>query len=111
MNVLEECVSGLSRRTYNKMVCVLEPSMPLDKHWAGLAGVLGFPTVEIQAIEQVHGDSFTVRMLETWERSGKSSVKKLIIALACLDRVDCVRILQEDSALQGMCTVGPRVRP
>ena len=109
MNVLEGCVSGLSRRTYNQVVCALEHTSPLSKHWAGLAEVLGFPTVEIQAIKQVHGDSFTVRMLDTWERSGKSSVKKLIIALACLGRVDCVWILQEDSALQGTCAAVPRV--
>ena len=99
MAVLEGPVRNLSPRTFNQLACALEPHSARGNDWEGLADFVGFPTQEILAIRS-QGEC-TIRVFTAWDNSGRSSVRKLIIALICLERVDCVRVLEEEPALQG----------
>lgn len=101
MAVLEGPVRDLSPRTFNQLACALEPPSPRGNDWEGVADFVGFPTAEIRAIQSQ--GACTIRVFTAWDDSGKSSVRKLIIALICLERVDCVRVLKEEPALKGGC--------
>ena len=98
---MESSVLSLPTKTLRILVNALESSAPRGNDWRGLAEWLGFTSRQIQAIEAVRGDSFTRRVLSAWDRSNESSVKKLIIALISMERIDCVKELEKGLCLSG----------
>lgn len=92
---------GLPAKTVRILVNLLESYSARGFDWRGLAECVGFTTTQIQAIETAHGDSFTWRVFSAWDRSNKSSVKKLIIALILIERIDCVKELGKSLNLNG----------
>ena len=98
---MDKPVFSLRERTLKEVVYALEGNSARGNDWRGFAECVGFASRHIRAIEPPHGGSFTNRVLRAWDASGKSSVRKLIIALRCLERADCTRILESEPALKG----------
>ena len=106
---------SLPQVVLDQLVQHLEPKSALGRDWKGLAGVIGFNARHTAFIEARKSDS-TRTLLIAWGQSGRSTVEKLVLALLCLEREDCIRILQ--SSLPGVflwvwiacsgCVFGPR---
>jgi hypothetical protein len=96
----ERSVLSLPQATLDKLVLDLERRHPRNKHWRGLAAEIGFTARHTAFIEDRNsGSSKTCMLMTAWDWSGRSSVNKLVIALFCLDRADCLRALQDDRSL------------
>lgn len=104
------CSEGMETRsvltlpgaTLNHLVLYLERDAPSGNDWKGLAGCVGFNATHITRIAASRSSqSATCTMLTTWDRSGRSSVEKLIIALRYEGREDCLRVLQREPHLKG----------
>lgn len=101
---MEASVLTLPGTALNNLVLLLERPSARLKDWKGLAEWVGFNARHICRIDAPHpGTSSTCMMLTAWDRSGRSSVKKLIIALKCLEREDCLSGLRDEPALKGAC--------
>ena len=99
---MEASVLSLPPKALDKLVLFLERPSARLRDWKGLAEWVGFNARHICRIDAPHsGTSSTCMMLTAWDRSGSSSVKKLIIALKCLEREDCLSGLREEPALKG----------
>ena len=97
-------LSTLSYETLRQLslrLDVISPAFPVD--WRALADVIGFSPLVISNIlgANARGDK-TQWLLEVWERcTTDASVKKLILALACLDLQACLDIVKRDKNIQG----------
>ena len=102
---MEGSVLSLPQAILGNLVQHLEPVSALGRDWKGLAGVIGFTARHTTYIEArgVGGYSKTNTLLISWAQSGRSSVRKLVLALLCLGREDCIRVLQ--SFWTGVCFV------
>ena len=90
-------VLSLPSAVLNKLVQRLEISSPLGRDWKGLAAVLGFNSRHTLFIEERSSSrSRTSLLLSAWDRSGRSSVEKLVLALYCLPHEGCLRILRPE---------------
>ena len=99
-------VLSLPQATLNQLAQGLEINSARCNHWKGLAGVIGFNARHTLFLEYRDClSSKTCLLLTAWDRSGRSTVKKLVIALFCLGREDCIRILQRVSTLSGVVCV------
>ena len=96
---MEVPVLSLPQAVLDQLVQHLEPQLALGKDWKGLAGVIGFNARHTAFIAARKSDS-TRTLLIAWGQSGRSTVEKLVLALLCLGREDCIRILQ--SSLPGV---------
>ncbi|CAI8025318.1 hypothetical protein GBAR_LOCUS14640 [Geodia barretti] len=96
---MEVPVLSLPQAVLDQLVQHLEPQLALGKDWKGLAGVIGFNARHTAFIAARKSDS-TRTLLIAWGQSGRSTVEKLVLALLCLGREDCIRILQ--SSLPGL---------
>lgn len=87
------------------LVFALESPSALQRDWHAVAEMIGFSTVHIRFIDAPHHGSSTGMVFTAWDRSGKSSVKKLIVALRLVGRIDCLRILEDEFQpyLKGNC--------
>lgn len=92
---MEGSVLSLPQAILGQLVQHLEIHLPLDNNWKRLAGVIGFNARHTAFIEaRSSGFSKTSLLFMAWDRSGRSTVKKLVLALLCQGREDCIRILQ-----------------
>lgn len=94
---------SLRPQTLRALADSLEHRSPLYRDWRGLAECIGFSAKHIRRIEAPHQHSSTRRVLDAWYRSGRSSVRKLIIALRYLNYIECTQILEKEPSLQGGC--------
>jgi len=96
---------SLSYPTLCKLVLELSIELPSpQRDWRGFADLIGFGSRHIRALEQQPREWKAMQVLEIWDRSGNSSLRKLILALIHLSLVSCLDILKEDRTLQqGAC--------
>lgn len=91
----ERSVLTLPELVLNRLTQNLEIQSALCKDWKGLAGVVGYNGRHTAFIESLRcGSSKTCLLLTEWDCSGESSIRKLVLALYYLERIDCIRILQ-----------------
>lgn len=102
---MDGSVLSLRPQTLRALTDSLEYRSPLRRDWRGLAECIGFSAKHIRRIEAPHQQSSTRMVLDAWHRSGKSSVRKLIIALRYINFIECTRILEKEPSLQGGVTI------
>ena len=98
-----QSVLSLPAATLNQMVLHLERHSALGKDWREFAAGVGFNAKHIARIEAPHTGSSSRMVLYAWDKSGKSSVEKMVVALRYLGREDCLNVLKQDPSLKGRC--------
>ena len=79
------------------------PSILGRRDWKGLAELIGFNARHNEYVKALQTNNHkTSIVLNIWDRSGRSSVEKLIVALKYIDNIDCINILTHEPTLTGM---------
>jgi len=103
MSLLEcSALDSLSDTTLRVLVLELSLESPNpQRDWRGFADRIGFSFRHIRTLEQQSLPGKAMQVLEIWDHSGKSSLRKLILVLIHLSLVSCLDVLKEDRNLQG----------
>lgn len=103
MSLLEcSALDSLSDTTLRVLVLELSLESPNpQRDWRGFADRIGFSFRLIRTLEQQSLPGKAMQVLEIWDHSGKSSLRKLILVLIHLSLVSCLDVLKEDRNLQG----------
>lgn len=73
--------------------------------WRAVASVLGFTEKQVQLMQQDTRQPCKGRLLmNAWEDLGKSSLQKFLYALMKAEMGECLRVIMQDSDLEGMFT-------
>lgn len=94
----ERSVFSLSDATLKSLTYGLTLSSLRD--WRKLGGHVGFSATILRLLEQHQRSDKAMLLLEVWEGTGRSSLRKLILALYQADIPGSVKVLK-DSELQG----------
>ena len=96
MSLTEPSILSIPSNALTKLVYALTVESPLDppRDWRGLAAYVGFPHRVISLIEQHRESSKAWHVFRLWERTGTSSLRKLLIALMELNLRECLDILR-----------------
>ena len=97
-SILErDVLDALSYMTLHRLSSELsiEISNPA-RDWRGFADFVGFSARHIRTIDQQPVMAKAIKVLEVWDQTGKSSLRKLILALNIIGCVSCLDVLKED---------------
>ena len=95
-------VLSLPGDTVRALVLRLETYSTLGRDWRGLAEWIGFKARHVQYVETLRTNNHkTSTVLHAWDKSGRSSVEKLAVALICLGNIDCLNVLKREPTLRG----------
>ena len=106
-SILErDVLDALSYMTLHRLVSELsiEIANPA-RDWRGFADRVGFSARHIRTIDQQPVMAKAMKMLEVWDQTGKSSLRKLILALNILGLVSSLDVLKEDIDILGNGTL------
>ena len=93
-------LESLSSKTILVLVSELSLESPNpERDWRGFADRIGFSFRHIRTLEQHRQTGKAMRVLEIWDNSGKSSLRKLILALTHLSLISCLDVLKQDRVL------------
>lgn len=101
-SILErDVLDALSYMTLHRLVNELsiENANPA-RDWRGFADLVGFSARHIRTIDQQVAMAKAMKVLEVWDQTGKSSLRKLILALNVLGLVSSLDVLKEDRDIQ-----------
>ena len=102
-SILErDVLDALSYMTLHRLVSELsiENANPA-RDWRGFADLVGFSARHIRTIDQQPMMGKAMKVLEVWDQTGKSSLRKLILALNILGLVSSLDVLKEDRDVLG----------
>ena len=74
-----------------------------ERSWIQLAGAIGASQLHVDLLEERRDDFKGRLFLEVWERSGRSSIKKLFFALRKTDMGRCLEELIRGCEITGQC--------
>ena len=97
-----DVLDALSYMTLHRLVSELsiEIANPA-RDWRGLADLVGFSARHIRTIDQQPVMAKAMKVLEVWDQTGKSSLRKLILALNILGLVSSLDVLKDDRDVPG----------
>lgn len=101
MALVEEPVTRLPQKTGRVLVYELTSRNARSRDWRGLACFIGFTSRHIQLIEENQKPEKAWLVFEAWDRTGKSSIRLLIIALKQLGYQSSLDILMDSEELRG----------
>lgn len=101
-SVLErDVMDALSYMTLHRLVNELSIENPNPaRDWRGFADLVGFSARHIRTIDQQVAMGKASKVLDVWDQTGKSSLRKLILALDVLGLVSSLDVLKEDRDIQ-----------
>ena len=101
MALAEEPVTSLPGKTRVELVYALTAYNALGRDWRGLCDHIGFTSSHIQLLEQHEKSEKAWLALQAWTRTGKSSIRLLVIALKQLGYQNSLNIMTKSEELRG----------
>ena len=98
-------VAHLPQDTLTALVYELTNANALGRDWRLLADYLGFNALHIRLLEQHPEPAKAWLLFEAWERTGRNSIKNLIIALMQLRLRSSLDVLRASPVLRGWCCI------
>ena len=105
MSLAGDPVTCLPRKAQVEVVYALTARNPLGRDYRGLCDYIGFTSSHIQLIEQHEKSCKAWLAFVAWAKTGKSSIRLLIIALKQLGYQSSLKILSDE--LQGVWPAAP----